>query len=49
MNLMNLFHQKKSSNHVVWKILGGATLAAVAYGLVTNFSDIKRYIKITTM
>jgi len=46
---MQLFHQKKSSNHIVWKILGGATLAAVAYGLVTNFADIKRYIKITSM
>ena len=46
---MNLFHQKKSSNHVVWKVLGGATLAAVAYGLVLNFADIRRYIRITTM
>jgi hypothetical protein len=46
---MNLFQPKKSSNHIVWKIIGGATLAAVAYGLVTNFADIKRYIKITTM
>jgi hypothetical protein len=46
---MNLFHQKKSSNHIVWKIIGGTTLAALAYGLVTNFPDIKRYIKITTM
>ena len=46
---MNLFNQKKSSNHVVWKIIGGATLAAVAYGLFTNFSDLRRYIKITTM
>jgi hypothetical protein len=46
---MNLFQPKKSSNHIVWKILGGATLAAVAYGLVTNFADIKRYIKISTM
>jgi len=46
---MNLFHQKKTSNHVVWKVLGGATLAAFAYGLVTNFADIKRYIKISTM
>jgi hypothetical protein len=46
---MDLFHHKKSSNHIVWKIIGGATLAAMAYGLATNFSDIKRYIKITTM
>ena len=46
---MNLFHKKKSSNHLIWKIVGGTTLAALAYGLVTNFADIKRYIKITTM
>jgi hypothetical protein len=46
---MYLFHKEKSSNHLVWKILGGTALAALAYGLVTNFSDIKRYIKITNM
>ena len=46
---MQLFHQKKSSNHIVWKILGGATLAAVAYGAVANFSDIKRIIRMYTM
>ncbi len=46
---MYLFHHKKSSNHIVWKIVGGATLAVLAYGLVTNLPDIKRYIEITTM
>lgn len=46
---MNLFQPKKSSNHIVWKIIGGATLAAVAYGLATNFPDIKRLIKMHTM
>jgi hypothetical protein len=46
---MYLFHKKKTSNHLVWKILGGTTLVAVAYGLVTNFPDIKRLIKMHTM
>jgi hypothetical protein len=46
---MNLFHKKKTSNHLVWKILGGTTLAALAFGLAVNFPDIKRYIKISTM
>ncbi len=46
---MNLPDRKKSSNHIAWKIIGGAALAAVAYGLIANFSDIKRYVKITRM
>jgi hypothetical protein len=46
---MNLFNRKESSNHITWKIIGGATLAAVVYGLITNYSDIKRYIKISSM
>ena len=46
---MSLFERKKSSNHIALKIIGGATLAAFAYGLISNFSDIKRYIKISTM
>ncbi|MFL6278305.1 MAG: DUF6893 family small protein [Blastocatellia bacterium] len=46
---MDLFHKKTSSNHLVWKIIGGTTLAALAYGLVTNFPDIKRLIKMHTM
>jgi hypothetical protein len=46
---MSLFGGKKSSNHIALKVIGGATLAAVVYGLITNFSDIKRYIKISSM
>jgi len=46
---MNLLHKETSSNHLIWKIIGGTTLAALAYGLVTNFSDIKRLIKMHTM
>jgi hypothetical protein len=46
---MTLFQKKKSSNHLIWKIIGGTTLAALAYGLATNFPDIKRLIKMHTM
>ena len=46
---MSLFNQKNKSNHIVWKIVGGAALGLVVAGLITNFSDIKRYIKISTM
>ena len=46
---MNLINRKKSSNHIVWKLIGGAALAAVATGLVMSLPDIKRYIKISTM
>lgn len=46
---MYLFNQKKESNHIVWKIIGGAAVGLVVAGLITNFSDIKRYIKISTM
>ncbi|HKP86070.1 MAG TPA: hypothetical protein VJZ26_08240 [Blastocatellia bacterium] len=43
------FNRKKASNHIVWKLLGGAALAVVATGLVVSLPDIKRYIKISTM
>ena len=46
---MGIFNQKKSSNHLTWKLIGGAALLAVAAGVVVNFPDIKRYIKISTM
>ena len=49
MNFSNLFNRNKSSNHTAWKIAGGAALALVAAGLIANFSDLKRYIRITTM
>ena len=32
-----------------FKILGGVALALVAAGIITQFSDIRRYIKISTM
>lgn len=46
---MKYFNREEPSNHTVWKIIGGAALAVVAYGLITNFADIKRYIHISRM
>jgi hypothetical protein len=31
------------------KVLGLAALASIAYGVVVNFNDIKRYVRISTM
>jgi len=33
----------------VWKIVGGAALVLAAAAVILNLSDIKRYIKISTM
>jgi hypothetical protein len=49
MNLSNLLGQKKSSDHIVLKIIGGTALALIAAGLIVSYSDIKRYVKISTM
>jgi hypothetical protein len=49
MNFPNFLNRKKSSDNHVWKIVGGAALALVAAGLIANYSDIRRYIKIVTM
>jgi hypothetical protein len=49
MNFHNPFKRKKKNHHLGWKIAGGAALAALAAGVITNFSDIRRYIKISTM
>ena len=46
---MNLFNHKKGPNHIVWKLIGGAAAGLIVYGLISNFADIKRYIKISTM
>jgi hypothetical protein len=45
---MNLFRKKKN-NHIAWKIAGGAALALAATALIRNYSDIKRYIKMSMM
>jgi hypothetical protein len=42
----NPFARRKKNKHLGWKIVGGVALAAVAAGLITNFPDLRRYIKI---
>jgi hypothetical protein len=38
------------SSHVsVWRLVGGAVLALVAYGVITSLPDIKRYLRIRRM
>ena len=46
---MKLFEEKKSGNHLIWKVVGGAAVAVVATALVMNIKDIVRYVKISTM
>jgi hypothetical protein len=46
---MNLFKRKETSNHIVLKVIGGAALGLLAAGLIFNFTDIKRMIRISTM
>jgi len=46
---MKLFNSRKSSNHTVWKIVGGAALVALAVGVAVSLPDLKRYVKISTM
>ena len=46
---MNFLKHKETSNHIVLKVIGGAALGLIASGLIYNFTDIKRYIKMTTM
>ena len=47
----NLFghRRQKNSNHLFWKIAGGAALALVGAGVIRSLPDIKRYIRISTM
>jgi hypothetical protein len=38
------------SSHVsAWRLVGGAVLALVAYGVITSLPDIKRYLRIRRM
>ncbi|HKC89141.1 MAG TPA: hypothetical protein VKG02_24365 [Blastocatellia bacterium] len=41
--------RRKKSNHLLWKIIGGAALAVVGAGVIRMLPDIKRYIRISTM
>ncbi len=38
-----------SGGHLVWKIIGGAAIALVAAGVLSNLYDIRRYIRISNM
>ena len=40
---------KRTSGHLVWKIVGGAALALAATGLIASLHDIRRYIRIRRM
>jgi hypothetical protein len=40
---------KKKSNHMLLKIIGGAMLAVVGAVVIASLPDIKRYIRISTM
>jgi hypothetical protein len=39
----------QSSGHLVLKILAGAVVGLVAWGVITSLGDIKRYIRMTRM
>jgi hypothetical protein len=41
--------RRKKSEHLLWKIVGGAALAVVGVGVIRMIPDIKRYIRISTM
>lgn len=41
--------RRRSSGVNVWMLIGGAALALVAVGVITQLPDIKRYIRISTM
>ena len=46
---MYFLKRKETSNHIILKVIGGAAFGLIAAGLIFNFTDIKRYIKISTM
>ena len=41
--------RRKKSDHLLWKIVGGAALAVVGAGVIRMLPEIKRYIRISTM
>lgn len=41
--------RRKKSNHLMWKIIGGAALAVVGAGVIRMLPDIKRYIRMSMM
>ncbi len=41
--------RRKRNDHLFWKIVGGAALAAAGIGMIRMLPDIKRYIRISMM
>ena len=41
--------RRRKSDHLLWKIVGGAALAAAGAGVIRMFPDIKRYIRMSVM
>lgn len=41
--------RRRPSGVNVWFIIGGAALALVVAGVITQLPDIKRYVRMTTM
>jgi hypothetical protein len=41
--------RRRRSDRLMWKIIGGAALAAAGAGVIRMLPDIRRYIRISTM
>ncbi|HKQ76506.1 MAG TPA: hypothetical protein VJ810_22620 [Blastocatellia bacterium] len=41
--------RRKKTDRLLWKIIGGAALAAAGVGVIRMLPDIKRYIRISMM
>jgi len=41
--------RRRKSNHLLWKIVGGAALAVAGAKVIRMLPDIRRYIRISTM
>jgi hypothetical protein len=40
---------RRSSGRSIWPFIGGAALVLIAVGVITQFHDIKRYVKMSMM
>lgn len=48
-NVSLVRREQKSSDMSIWKVVGGAALLVVAYGVISSIPDIQRYMKIRSM